>query len=441
MSKSVQGLIVGGGPTGLATAYALQGDVLVLEKESAVGGLCRSIKHEGGVFDIGGHSFHTPYPDVYDLVERLVPDGLYRQQRDARVSFRGELIPYPFQKNFEQLPFEDVVEECQAGLDNVNSDGKPPKDFEEFIVRRFGQGIADHFMLPYNRKLWARDISKISCEWTSERVAGAKGTKESFDTSGGKRKPLQADTKVGYPRSGGFEEIYRSFVPHIPAVEVDSEIVRVDPQARLAATADGRQYEWQFLVSTMPLPLLVRVIEGTPAEIIEAADDLEYMSLRVELLLTSRWLDTPIQRIYSADPDVPPHKIALNHNSSELLRQSGCQAIMAEVSLSPEKPVKAEEIAPRTISFLTDLGILSSPDDIEWTGHIDVKYAYPVYTHARPDQVKTIKDWLGQRDIYTAGRFGDWEYINSDKCVHKGMELGRELRERYPAVGANAAAL
>jgi len=440
VSKSVQALIVGGGPTGLAVAYALQNDTLLLEKESAVGGLCRSIEHDGGVFDIGGHSFHTPHTEVYKLVQELLPGGLYEQQRDARVSFRGTLIPYPFQKHFEALPFADVVAECERGLQNIGSDGEAPSNFEEFIVRKFGQGIADHFMLPYNRKLWARDISKISCEWTSERVAGARGERERFDTSGGMRKPLQADTKVGYPRTGGFEEIYKAFVPRIPAIELNSEVVMIDPKNRIAVTADGRNYEWEFLVSTMPLPVLVRVVEGTPPEIVDAADSLEYMSLRVELLQTNRWLETPVQRIYVADPEVPPHKIALNHNSSDALRQAGCQAIMAEVSRSPEKPVDVEEIAPKTVDFLTELAILQSPDDIKWTGHVDVKYAYPVYTHARPGLVASIKGWLERHNIYTAGRFGDWEYINSDKCVNKGIELGRKVRARHPALGKGVAA-
>jgi protoporphyrinogen oxidase len=106
---------------------------------------------------------------------------------------------------------------------------------------------------------------------------------------------------------------------------------------------------------------------------------------------------------------------------------------MAEVSLSPEKDVDVDEIAPKTTDLLCDLGILASPDDIIWTGHVDVKYAYPVYTHERPGLVTGIKRWLDRHDIHTLGRFGDWEYINSDKCVNKGLELGRALQERYQA--------
>jgi len=431
VTREIQALVVGGGPSGLAVAYGLQGNTLVLEREATVGGLCRSIHHDGGVFDIGGHSFHTPHPEVYALVQDLLDGGLYMQQRDARVYTHGTLIPYPFQKFFDRVPDPNVIQACEEGLRNAASNLAEAENFEDYVIRKFGPGIAGHFMLPYNRKLWARDIKKISCEWTSERVAAPKGENVAFDASDGKRRPLQSDTQVNYPQKGGYEGIYQSFVSRLPGIELNSTVVHIDPHARVATTQDGRQYHWEFLVSTIPLPVLARIVEGTPDEVTALADQLEYISLRVELLLVGRQLDTPIQRIYVAEPDIPPHKITLNHNSSAYLRAQPRHAIVAEVSLSPEKPVDVEEIAPETIALLCELGILDSPQDVIWQGHVDVEYAYPVYTHQRPALVRGIKDWMAQHHIYTVGRFGDWEYINSDHCIMQGLELARTLRSKY----------
>lgn len=428
--KRVQNLVVGGGPAGLAAAYALQGDTLVLERESEVGGLCRTIAHNDGTFDIGGHSFHTPHPEVASLVHDVTDGGLYQQTREATVYALGTLIPYPFQRFFELLPDPDVVRACADGLkEAANQVASQPENFEEYIRQRFGHGIAEHFMLPYNRKLWARDIGTISCEWTSERVAAPKGEKEVFEQEGGKRRPLQPDTSVGYPARGGFQEIFRGLAKHVPAVETEATVVRIDPTERVAITADGRTFAWNTLITTIPLPELVGIVDGTPERIKQAAASLEYMSLRVELILVGRRLNTPIQRIYSADADIPAHKIALNHNSSESLRQRDCHAIMAEVSVSPEKAVRVDEIAPRTVGLLCDLGVLESESDVVWTDHADVKYAYPVYTHKRPAVLAEIKAWLRPQGIHTVGRFGNWEYVNSDRCVHNGIELGRALRD------------
>jgi len=424
-------LVIGGGPAGLAVAHQLRSNVIVLEKEQEVGGLCRSITHEGGVFDIGGHSFHTPHPDVFALVDDVLDGGLYRQVRDARVYSHGTLLPYPFQQHFDQIPNPDIVRECEQGLAEAAGSASEAADFEEYIVRKFGSGIATHFMLPYNRKLWARDIRKISCEWTSERVANARGSKDRFEEEGGKRKPLQADTLVGYPQDGGFEEIFRAMARRISDIRIGREVTHIDPRGRIASTSLGEKFEWELLVSTMPIPLLVRTVEGVPQEVVEAADALEYMSLRVELILAGKRLDTDIHRIYVADPEVPAHKIALNHNSSDSLRERPVHAIMAEVSVSPEKPVEVDLIAPATIDFLVDVGVLGSRADVAWTGHVDVKYAYPVYTHARPGLLETVQSWLAEYDIYTVGRFGGWEYINSDRCLKKGLDLGESLRYRY----------
>jgi protoporphyrinogen oxidase len=209
-------------------------------------------------------------------------------------------------------------------------------------------------------------------------------------------------------------------------------VVHIDPHRQVATTQDGRQYRWECLVSTMPLPILLHTVETVPAELKAMADQLEYMSLRVELLLVGRKLDTPIQRIYVADPNIPPHKIALNHNSSMSLRSRPRHAIMAEVSLSDKKPIAVDDIAPKTVALLCELGILDTSQEVIWQGHVDVTYAYPVYTHQRPARVQAIKEWLAQYHIYTVGRFGDWEYINADSCIMKGLALGQELRTRYP---------
>ena len=260
MTKNVKALIVGGGPAGLSLAYSLGSDSLILEREERVGGLCRSIEVDGGVFDIGGHSFHTPHPEVADLLESLTPGGVFRQQRQATVFTNGVLIPYPFQQFFDRIPNPDIVEACARGLERVTESGPEPQNFEEYITRKFGQGIADHFMLPYNRKLWARDIRNISCEWTSERVAAPKGKDETFDTSGGSRKPLQPSTRVGYPQKGGFAEFFEAFVPHVPQVDLNTEVVSIDPVRKIAVASDGRTFSWECLVSTMPLPEIVRLV-------------------------------------------------------------------------------------------------------------------------------------------------------------------------------------
>src|SRR4029453_1822199 len=142
-----------------------------------------------------------------------------------------------------------------------------------------------------------------------EGVGGPKGVTEGFDHRGGIRNPLQPDTIVGYPAEGGYEEIYKTFVPFLPGIELGQRVIRINPLERTATTDSGLVVQWRRLASTMPLPVLVRIVEGLPSDIVALADRLEFTSMHLVLLLVGRPLPNAPQRIYVADPDIPPHKI------------------------------------------------------------------------------------------------------------------------------------
>ena len=257
-------VVIGAGPAGIGAGLSLGDDGLILEKSDRVGGFSGSIEINGAFFDFGGHSFHTPHPEV----RKLVYDSLdmYEQTRNAKCYVEGESIPYPFQKNFRKLTNKQVVLNCIDSMPKLKGRGDRSsfETFEEFILQSFGEGIAKHFMLPYNRKLWGRDLRRMAADWTSERVAGPEGTREKFDTTGGKRKPLQSDTKVGYPARGGFGEIYNALGRKLKHVEFHCEVFAIDPKAKKVFARNGMVYPYQNLISTMPIADLLPIINGTP---------------------------------------------------------------------------------------------------------------------------------------------------------------------------------
>src|SRR5450432_211516 len=112
-------LIIGAGPAGLALSASYGGRSQVLEQSGEVGGLCRSVEFGGAVFDIGGHCFHSPHPEVSRMVEELMRGRWQTQRRDARVFFGGALIDYPFQQNLDQIADTRVADECRRGLPNA----------------------------------------------------------------------------------------------------------------------------------------------------------------------------------------------------------------------------------------------------------------------------------------------------------------------------------
>lgn len=431
-ARSCELLVLGAGPTGLATAHFHGGNTVVLEAENRVGGLCRSLEFGGAVFDIGGHSFHTPHTSIHQFVVDLMAGDLEFQTRDARIVSHGRMIPYPFQKHFQHLPDPEAVRECREGLALAHHAPRA-ENFEDWIVQRFGPGIARHFLWPYNRKLWARDLRTMSTEWVGQRVAAPRGEEERFVRDDGPRRPLQSDTEVGYPSSGGFETLFQRLAAVTPGIELNKRVERIDPVARIAWTSDGTAYHWHRLVSTIPLDQLVERVDGFPSSLREGVQSLAYMSLNLLLLRTNIALPEAPQRIYFADPSVPPHKVAFNHTSSRHLRRRPCHAITAEISYSPTKPKLPPEVAERdTVSALVGAGVLPSAEVVAEVRHLDIHHAYPVYTHERPAILERVRRHLASFNIHIAGRFGEWEYVNSDECLRMGRDLGLRLRSHKP---------
>jgi protoporphyrinogen oxidase len=420
-------LVLGAGPAGLAFAHRFGRGAVVLEKSREVGGLSRSIEIEDGVFDLGGHSFHTPHQEVRDLVHSLMNGALHEQPRDARVWASGQLIPYPFQQHFAMLDNREIVEDCR-GHDVDAALVARSANFEEWVVRRFGNGVARNFMLPYNKKLWACDLAQMSCEWVVERVAAAPVDPGIDAAAVPARRALQSDSRVAYPAEGGFGAIFVALAARCGRIELGEEVVRIDLANRNVHTSSGRIWPWERIVSTMPLPHLLARMSECPGPLVERASMLRAVSLKI-LLLLARLRDKRVpQRIYISDPAIPPHKVAFNHTSSTSLSERRHHAIMCEVSYSPGKPARSDaELLNGTVDWLVAGGFIASADHIVTQRIVDVPFGYPVPTQARAEIIAEITRYLEMQNIHSIGRFGSWCYANSDECMRQGLELGNRL--------------
>ncbi len=425
MSRQEPIVVLGAGPAGIGAGIGLGSRGVVLDGCRDPGGLCRTIELDGAVFDLGGHSFHTPHPQVRELVFSELE--MVEQRRDARCYCSGTMIPYPFQAHFRQLGDERVVRECLEGLSSVDQDSRPG-NFEEHLTGRFGAGIARHFLLPYNRKLWGTDLKRLAADWVGERVAAPEGAQERFAERGGKRSPLQADTSVAYPARGGFGEIMKALAKRLPDLRLGKTVERLFPGRREAVLADGEILRWDRFVSTMPIDRLLSMLPDVPAGLRADVSRLRVLSLALVLVVVGHPVDTPIQRVYCADERMPGHKVVVNHNSSDFLRALPHHGILVEVSQSAEKSLPDDaHLEQQVVRGLLEMGLLASAAEVLRTKTVHVPNGYPIPTHDRNAIVSRVKCWLEERRICTVGRFGEWAYINSDEALHRGLSLGAAL--------------
>jgi protoporphyrinogen oxidase len=424
-ARAFDTVVIGAGPAGIGAALLLGEDALVLERANDAGGLSATVTLEGSVFDLGGHSFHTPHAHVREAVFNALP--MEERRRSAWCHVSGEMIPYPFQQHFASLHDEALVAECREGLAHLNGSGTA-RNFDEHIAMRFGPGIAKHFMRPYNEKLWGRDLTRLEAAWTSERVASAAPKFTSMQAEG-KRAPLRADESVAYPATGGFGEIFKALASKLPNVRYGQSVARIDTAKEQVITQSGDRIACRRIVSTLPLPVLLSAISDVPAPIVESMKRLVALPLVLLMVALDGRLESKRQRVYSAGAGFPGHKIALNHNSSNFLEELPHHGILVEVSGANSPYSDDDALVANVIQGLEAMGLLEKSRRVTATRVIRVPLGYPVPTHERAAIVEKARQWLRERNIETVGRFGEWAYINSDEALHRGMRVGAALGE------------
>src|SRR3989338_7546957 len=160
--RRIKFLLIGAGPTGLGAAHRLQElgetDFLVVEKNGYVGGLATSFKDSKGfTWDVGGHVQFSHYRYFDDLMKKaLGAEGWLHHQRESWAWMEERFVPYPVQNNIRYLS-KETMWKCLEGIIGVykNPPAGNPRNFQEWILATFGQGLADTFMNPYNFKVWA----------------------------------------------------------------------------------------------------------------------------------------------------------------------------------------------------------------------------------------------------------------------------------------------
>jgi len=430
-------VILGAGPTGLGAAYRLQElgyrNWTIYERNNYIGGLATSFQDEAGyTYDIGGHVMFSHYSYFDNLVDKLLGDEYTEIEREAWIWMMDRFVPYPFQNNIGYLPRE-VVLECILGLIEAHKnpdDVQRAANFYELIQAQFGAGLAKHFMEPYNFKVWAHPISHMSRDWLGERVAMPSLERilnnvlmECPDKGWG------PNNKFKYPLRGGTGGLYNAFMPYIQDhLHLNKSATMIDPEAKQIRFSDGEVVDYDLLLSTMPLDLLVNNLAAAPEAVRRATRGLHHSSGFIVGVGVDRRYDSSKCWMYFPESSAPFYRVTyLSNYSPYITPDPDHMVLLTETSYSPHKPEDKATIVDRVIQGLMETKLLEPADLplIRSTYLIDVDYSYPVPTLDRNAALQTIQPYLRKHDIYSRGRFGGWQYEigNMDHSVMQGVEV------------------
>jgi protoporphyrinogen oxidase len=418
-------VVIGAGPTGLGAAHRLaelgHENFDLYEATDHVGGLARSHTDDAGfVWDMGGHVQFSHYRYFDVLMETLLGGEWLEHERAASVWIADRMVPYPFQHNLDALP-EPLRSACRESLAKAQTTASSPENFHDWIVSQFGQAIADAFMLPYNRKVWAYEPRELSTQWIGQRVATA---------ASGQDRAWGPNRTFRFPSRGGTGEIWRRLGERLPehCLHRNKRVVAVNATTRRVRFSDGSETGYDVLISTIPVDELV-ALAGL-SELTAAAGALKHSSVHVigvglhgqpPAHLSGRsW-------IYFPEANCPYYRATVfsNYSPANVPDAARYWSLMLEVSESPAKPVERGTVVRETTQALVTSGFIPSADSIASLWHTRLEYGYPTPTTGRDAALQVLLPGLQQYGIFSRGRFGAWKYevSNQDHSLMQGVEV------------------
>jgi protoporphyrinogen oxidase len=415
-------LIVGGGITGLSFAEAIHGDdYLICEALSDVGGYCQTIKQDGFVWDYSGHFFHFRHKDIEaHLVNRIGRERVRTVAKESRIYYKGKLIDFPFQRNIHQLPYDEFID-CLVDL--FERDSATPRNFREMLYARFGKGITDRFLVPYNEKLYATDLSRLDVDAmgrffpyadVSEIIRGfRKANNSSYNAT------------FTYPEGGAIEYVRATQVGvQQDNILLNERIESIDLGRKIARTVK-REISFEHLINTAPFPKLLSLV-GLPHD----PSIYTYNKVLVFNLGFDKKGPEKIHWVYIPERETSFYRIGFYDNIFDADRMS----LYVEIGYPHDTALTAADIDTmrnRVLDDLKRMGIVTTQRLVSWH-QIVLDPAYVHITQASLADVSQKKEILATRGAYSLGRYGSWTYCSIEDNIVEARRLAELLNAFEP---------
>ncbi len=419
-------IILGAGITGLSVGFHLKNrDYTVFEREDHPGGLCTSTYMDDFVFDKTGHLLHLKNSSSFDFINPLLKDNLARIERKAAVFSHGKYIPYPFQAHTFALP-KDAALECVLGFVENRKKKRKPASFKNWVLQNFGGGFAKHFFLPYNSKFWQTDLDSITADWAQwsipvpqlhEVLRGALG----FENSG-----MGYNSYFFYPAHSGINVLPDALSREVRNLSLNSEAVSLNMKKKSVTFKNGKSAEYEKLVSTLPLPKLLSLIEDLPAKYRSAISGLSYLSVQCLNLGINRKDISPYHWIYFPEKEAPFYRVGFYSNFTKDMAPKNTSSCYVESTFLNRK-MDEKHFFETSIEWLKRCGILKKQDTVVAKQYIEIEHAYVMFDFYRKRHLQKILHHLGQQNIFSIGRYGSWDYMSMEDCLIQGRDIAWKI--------------
>jgi protoporphyrinogen oxidase len=425
-------IVLGTGMAGFGAAYRLHSEGIapvMYDKNGYHGGHTASFRFDNGfLFDIGPHISFTKDPRIQDLFADSVDHQYEALQINLNNYWRGYWPQHPVQLHLHGLPEDVIIKVINDFVEERQAPERPVKNYADWLLASFGRTFSELFPMQYTRKYHLTAAENMSIDWLGPRIYRPTLEEVLRGALSPSAPQVHYITHFRYPKEGGFVSYLRKFVP-LGNLKFNHELVSVDPRNRQLKFSNGTVAQYDSLISSVPLPDLIRMIQGAPPDVVDAARRLACSTL----ILVNIGVDRPdISRAhitYFYDEDVYFTRLSFPHMLSATNAPAGTGSIQAEVYFSEKyKPFTGspDDCIEPVIRDLRRCGYLRDDDKILHKKAMMLRYANIIFDLDRAAVLETVHGYLDDLGIAYCGRYGDWGYLWTDESFKSGERAAEQ---------------
>ncbi|HZX20193.1 MAG TPA: FAD-dependent oxidoreductase [archaeon] len=431
--------VLGAGLAGLSSAYEFSKkgfEVTVFEKNPQEGGLAKSISGKGFLSDLGPHRFHPKNKELVEYLESELGINFIERKRKSQIFLKGKFINYPLELTniLQSVPLSDSIAMLVDYASAKIFPGKNNDSFEDWTQNRFGKKIYNTFFKGYTEKILGLDCTKISKDWSEQRIKllDLKSILKSFSGNNSSG----PEGTFFYPEKGGVGSFSKRFAEKISKhggkILFNSKIKKI---AKKNNSISGISYEhngknisekFDFVVSTIPLKNLAELSDA-PKNVIESASQLKFRGIVFVYLALNKKNVSDNHWIYFPEKDFFCNRISEPQNFSEKNTQN-ISVVCAEITCNFGDKIwneKDDVIISKTISSLSRAGLFNESEVISSTV-LREPFVYPILDLDYKKNLANARSYANSfQNLKCIGRSGSFSYQNMDASLEQGIEAAK----------------
>lgn len=428
--------ILGSGMAGFGAAHRLhvEGHRAVLyEKRPYYGGHTASYAFANGfTIDEGPHVSFTNVERIQKLLADSVNQKFERLRTKVNNHWKGHWIKHPAQCNLYGLPQDLTINILKDFIHAQHHEYGEIKNYRDWLHASFGKTFAETFPMEYTVKYHTTTADNMSTDWVGPRLYRA----NIEEVLRGALSPSTPDVhyidQFRYPSHGGFVSYLQMFMEQAN-LHLDHELVEIHPSRKELRFKNGKVAPYDHLVSSMPLPDLIKMIVGVPADVLEASQKLSCSTVVIVSIGVNRADLIDAHWTYFYDRDYFFTRLSTPHLQSPHNVPPGCGSLQAECYYSAKyRPLDRtpDECIEPVIQDLKRCGVLREEDTVLFKHSMLVPYANVIFDLERAPALTVVHGYLDDIGIAYCGRYGDWAYIWTDESFMSGENAAQKVLDR-----------